>query len=170
MVVLIEVIQKMIGFSLLAANSDFMDKLITEFIEKQKVASVCCLDDDNNPYCFNIFYVFDKLERRLYFKSSNTSNHAHYLHKEKKLAGTILPDKINLLAIRGLQFTGNVLEVSDSVHHHATIEYHKKIPLALAMTGDVWTIQIETIKMTDNTIGLGKKICWTRENLYEDIC
>jgi uncharacterized protein YhbP (UPF0306 family) len=146
-----------------------MDKIIVDFIEKQKTASVCCLDEENNPYCFSIFYVFDKAERRLHFKSSGSSNHARYLLQNKRVAGTILPDKLNMLAIRGLQFTGSIVE-SIAAHHHATIEYHKKIPLALAMAGEVWTIQLETIKMTDNTIGLGKKIHWQREDLYEDIC
>jgi uncharacterized protein YhbP (UPF0306 family) len=81
-----------------------------------------------------------------------------------------MPDKLNMLAIRGVQFTGFIMEDTISSHHHATAEYHKKIPLALAMPGEVWSIQLETIKMTDNTIGLGKKIYWQREDLYEDVC
>jgi uncharacterized protein YhbP (UPF0306 family) len=147
-----------------------MNKIITAFIEKQKCASVCCLDEHNNPYCFNIFYVFDNAERRLYFKSAYNSNHARYLLQNKIVAGTILPDKLNLFAVRGVQFTGFVIENPDLSHHHAAEEYHKRFPFALAMPGDVWTIQLETIKMTDNTIGIGKKISWQRENLYEDIC
>jgi uncharacterized protein YhbP (UPF0306 family) len=147
-----------------------MDKIITEFIDRQKTATICCLDDESNPYCFSVFYVFDRLERRLYFKSSASSNHAHYLLRNKRIAGTIMPDKLNMLSIRGAQFTGIIMENTVSLHHHASSLYHKKIPLALAMPGDVWSIQLETIKMTDNTIGLGKKICWQRENLYEDIC
>ena len=145
-----------------------MDKAIVDFIEKQKTASVCCLDEDGNPYCFSIFYVFDKVERRLYFKSSASSNHGHYLKLNNRIAGTIMPDKLNTLAVKGIQFTGFV--ENNPVHHHATTEYHKKIPIALAMPGEVWTIQLETIKMTDNTIGFGKKILWQREDLYEDIC
>jgi uncharacterized protein len=146
-----------------------MDKIIVDFIERQKTASVCCLDDQHNPYCFSIFYVFDKVDRRLYFKSSPSSNHARYLRQNKKVAGTITPDKLNALAIRGVQFTGSIVE-NIYIHHHAKTEYHKRIPLALAMPGEVWAIQLETIKMTDNTIGFGKKIHWQREDVYEDIC
>jgi len=158
-------------FSVLAGKTgSLMNKIITEFIERQKCASVCCLDEKNDPYCFNIFYAFDKVERRLYFKSSHNSNHAQYLLQNKTIAGTILPDKLNLFSIRGVQFTGYVTDNPDMVHHHAAEEYHRKFPFALAMPGEVWTIQLETIKMTDNTVGIGKKICWQRENLYEDIC
>lgn len=147
-----------------------MDKIITDFFEKQKVASICCLDEENNPYCFSVFYVFDRVERRLYFKSSNSSNHAHYLLQHKKIAGTIVPDRLNMLAIRGLQFTGTIMEDGIALVHHASGEYHKRFPYALAMPGNVWTIQVEKIKMTDNTIGIGHKVCWQREDLYEDIC
>lgn len=145
-----------------------MDKHIIDFIEKQKTATVCCLDDENNPYCFSVFYVFDKVERCLYFKSSASSNHANYLLKNKKVAGSILPDKLNMLVIRGIQFTGFVRN-ERAIQHHATVEYYKKIPFALAMPGEVCALQLETIKMTDNTIGLGKKISWQRENLYEEV-
>jgi uncharacterized protein YhbP (UPF0306 family) len=146
-----------------------MDKVIVDFIEKQKVASIACLDDENHPYCFSAFYTFDRIERRLYFKSSASSHHTRYLSQNKIVAGTILPDKLNMLAIRGIQFTGSIIE-GNPVQHHASAEYHKEHPYALAMPGDVWTIQLETIKMTDNAIGIGKKICWQREDLYEEIC
>jgi uncharacterized protein len=147
-----------------------MDKVITDFIEKQKVASVCCLDEENNPYCFSAFYVFDHIERRLYFKSSSSSSHAHYLLHNKKIAGTIVPDRLNMLAIRGVQFTGFIMNDGVALNHHASAEYHKRYPYALTMPGKVWAIQLETIKMTDNTIGIGHKICWQREDLYEEIC
>jgi len=147
-----------------------MNKSIVDFIDKQKIASVCCLDEEKNPYCFSIFYVFDHIDRRLYFKSSASSNHAQYLFDHRKVAGTIVPDKLNILAIRGIQFTGTILCDNAALSHHATIEYHKRIPMALTMPGEVWVIQLETVKLTDNTISFGHKVCWQREDLYEDIC
>jgi len=138
-----------------------MDKRIIEFISQQKTASVCCLDENNNPYCFSVFFVFDKDRERLYFKSSSSSSHVRYLLLNKEIAGTILPDKLNLLAIQGIQFTGSICP-GESIHFAARA-YHKKIPFALAMPGDVWAIQLKTIKLTDNTIGIGKKILWIKE-------
>src|SRR5258708_28491953 len=108
-----------------------MDKGIIEFINRQKTASICCLDEKSNPYCFSVFFVFDENKERLYFKSSSSSSHACYLLMNKRIAGTILPDKLNLLAISGIQFTGFIC-TSDSIHFAAST-YHKKIPLALAM-------------------------------------
>jgi len=140
-----------------------MDKRIIGFIGQQKTATVCCLDEENNPCCFSVFFVFDEDKQRLYFKSSASSNHARYLLMNKRIAGTILPVRLNLLAIRGIQFTGFICNADPK--HFATAAYHKKIPFALAMPGDVWAIQLETIKMTDNTIGMGKKILWNRKEV-----
>ncbi len=37
-----------------------------------------------------------------------------------------------------------------------------KFPLAVAIPGEVWTIRLSHIKMTDSTLSFGKKISWTR--------
>jgi uncharacterized protein YhbP (UPF0306 family) len=139
-----------------------MDKRISNFIEQQKTATICCLDESNDPYCFTVFFVFDKTEKRLLFKSSGSANHSKWLLRKKAVAGTILPDKLDLLAIRGVQFVGCMMNSVDP-SGTAWSQYHKKLPLAIAMPGEVWTIQLESIKLTDNSFGIGRKILWNRE-------
>jgi hypothetical protein len=39
--------------------------------------------------------------------------------------------------------------------------------MALAMPGHIWTIQLTEIKMTDNTLGFGKKIAWSRSEMVD---
>jgi uncharacterized protein YhbP (UPF0306 family) len=144
-----------------------MNKTIIEFIKKQTVASICCLDAEDRPYCFSVFFSFDPAEGLLYFKSSGSSSHAGFLLKNRVIAGTIMPDKLNLPVVRGIQFTGIVLDYSDPLSHAASVAYHKRFPFALAMPGEVSTLQLGFIKMTDNTKGFGKKILWERErNLH----
>jgi uncharacterized protein len=142
-----------------------MDKSIINFISNQKTASICCLDDSGSQYCFSVFFVFDKGKKQLYFKSSANSLHSSFLQKNIRVAGTILPDKLNLLAIRGVQFTGFIQKDPPSDLESSIKTYHKTIPFTLAMPGEVWTIQLETVKFTDNSLGFGKKILWERENL-----
>ena len=77
------------------------------------------------------------------------------------VAGTIQPDKLNPLAIKGLQFTGVMTENAE----HASAHYYKKYPFALAMPGVVWAIQLDYTKMTDNTLSFGKKIIWERKTV-----
>jgi uncharacterized protein YhbP (UPF0306 family) len=36
-----------------------MNERIADFINHQRVASVCCVDEDNKPHIFSCFYAFD---------------------------------------------------------------------------------------------------------------
>lgn len=140
-----------------------MKENISAFLEAQTCATVCCISEDNTPYCFNCYYAFDATDGLLYFKSSRDTEHGKILETNPMVAGTILPDKLVKMTTRGIQFTGtlqhqNAQQVKDSANH-----YYKKFPMAHAVPGQVYTIQVDTIKMTDSTLGFGKKILWVRE-------
>ena len=143
-----------------------MDSNIIEFLEKQTCASICCLDEHNIPWCFSCYFIFNPGEGLLYFKSSPGARHASMMKKNPFIAGTVLPGKLSKLRVRGLQFEGVVLDPIDQLTLDASRYYHKKNPIALAMPGEVWTIQINHIKMTDSAMGFSKKITWTRPNSF----
>ncbi len=137
-----------------------MHSSIIDFAAKQKVATISCVDDQGFPYCFSCFYSFDNESGLLHFKSTESSYHAVLLTKRREVAGTILPNKLNTLAIQGIQFQGELLDDSDPLAANASRSYHLKYPFAIAMSGKVWTIKVHTIKMTDNTKGFGNKVHW----------
>jgi len=139
-----------------------MNETITAFIEKQKCATVSCVDAEGNPYCFSCYYAVNINEGLLYFKSSPGTNHMKMLLANPNLAGTILPDKLQLLVVKGLQFRGVLLPQQDELAKDASRHYHIKFPFALAIPGELWAIQLTDIKMTDSTKGFGKKINWNR--------
>jgi uncharacterized protein len=140
-----------------------MNENIVKFIEKQRVATVCCIDEDGSPYCFSCFFVYDKTNRFLYFKTSAASHHSSLLEKNRTVAGTIQPDKLVPLAIKGIQFQGTILNEDDSKSRMAAAFYHHRYPFAMAMPGVVRIIDLSVIKMTDNSAGFGKKIIWKKE-------
>jgi uncharacterized protein YhbP (UPF0306 family) len=139
-----------------------MNKSIVQFIEKQKSCTLCCVDEVVKPYCFSCFYAFNPDHGLLYFKSSGKSRHATILLNNPAVAGSILPDKLNALLIKGIQFEGMVLPGNHFLAAQASAYYHKKIHAALTMAGDIWIVRIDNIKMTDSTLGFGKKITWNR--------
>lgn len=139
-----------------------MNECIIAFLKGQTVATVCCVDEENRPYCFSCFFAFDEKKQLLYFKSSAQTQHAQLLLQNGTVAGTILPDKLNPLAIKGLQFSGEIVESANPLTADAGSVYHRKYPFALAMKGDLWTVRLTNIKMTDNTLQFGKKITWER--------
>lgn len=135
---------------------------IIHFLEEQTCASLCCIDERGNPYCFSCFFAFNAADGLLYFKSSVESWHALLIAKNPVIAGTVLPDKLNRLLIKGIQLTGTVLSADHPLTQKAQFFYHKKFPMALAMTGRVYTIEINSIKMTDSSRLPGKKFLWNK--------
>ena len=140
-----------------------MNETIISFLQQQTCTTICCINEQGNPYCFNCYYAFNSEEGMLYFKSSVDSRHSVLLKKNPCVAGTILPDKLNILLVKGVQFEGFFLGTQHPLMGKVSGFYYKKHPIALAMPGEIHTIQINHIKMTDSTKGFGKKINWDRE-------
>ncbi len=139
-----------------------MNENIVNFIRKQTCATIGCVDKNGKPYCFNCFYAFNSEQGLLYFKSSTDAYHSGLIKQNPVVAGTILPDKLNTLLVQGIQFEGELLAGDDPLSAHASTNYHRKHPMALAIPGHIWTIRIDRIKMTDSKRGFGKKIAWLR--------
>ena len=138
-----------------------MDKKISTFIKEQKNLTFCTAVN-NTPHCVNCFYAFIEESDILVFKSDRTTQHIKNALINHMVAGTIVPDIHQAGTIRGIQFTGNFFVPVNKILDMAKIKYYKKFPFALVMPGDLWAIEITDIKMTDNTLGFGKKIIWTK--------
>lgn len=145
-----------------------MNKTISKFLQEQTCASICCIDETGNPYCFSCFYAFEDAKGLLYFKSSANSHHAQLMKNNPFIAGTVLPDKLNKWFIKGIQFEANVLDKEQMRIKQDPGIYLKKHPLSHAIPGDIWVLQINKIKMTDSTMGVGKKIIWDRDKQPSD--
>lgn len=143
-----------------------MNKDISNFIKDNRIASIACVDANNRPYCFNCFYVFDEKNNLLFFKSSLNTYHSRLIAGNQNIAGSILPDKIDFLSLKGIQFTGTILTKDFPENLNPELFYHKKFPLALAKPGHVWFVQLEMVKLSDNTNIFGKKLKWKRPAWY----
>lgn len=139
-----------------------MQKGIIDFIKENKIATICCTDGDSTPHCFHCFYVLDEDNHLLFFKSSSQTKHSKLLANNPNIAGSILPDKIDLLSLKGIQFSGKIIYSEFPNNIKPDTFYHKKMPFALAKPGHVWCIELTKIKMTDNTKIFGKKLRWEK--------
>lgn len=137
---------------------------IADFLEKQTAASVSCVNEINEPYSFSCFFVYNRKENLLYYKSSPAAYHSRILSINPRVAGTIMPDKLNRLFIKGVQFTGEVLADNHPLCKNAASNYHFKLPMATAIPGMVCTIQLNELKMTNNNLGIVQKLSWQRED------
>ncbi len=139
-----------------------MDQKIQLFIKEQKNLTLCTSIDDT-PYCANCFYAFLHDNYFLVFKSNRNTMHITNALVNNKVAGTILPDISKIGIIKGIQFTGRLIVLADSEFlEKAKRNYYSQHPFALPMPGELWGVELHSIKMTDNKLGFGKKLLWER--------
>ena len=138
-----------------------MDTKISEYIAKNKVLTLAtCVD--NVPYCANCFYAFDQENNHLIFLSDDSTRHIQEALSNKKVAGTINTEVTTIAKIQGVQYTGEFIKpklVKEKEYYQI---YYKKFPFAQAQTSFIWVVKLNTVKMTDNTLGFGEKIKWER--------
>lgn len=138
-----------------------MNERIISFLRKNTNLTLAT-SADNVPYCANCFYAYEEQHDLLIFKSSPDTNHIRQALQNRAVAGSITPDKLDAAKIQGVQFHGEFLEPENERLDSLRKTYYKKYPFAMAFPGSIWVIELTAIKMTDNTLGFGKKIEWKR--------
>jgi uncharacterized protein len=138
-----------------------MEKEIIEFIKEHNVATVACCDE-NLPYCYSCYYSFIEEAGILVYKSSGGTKHEKILEKNNNVAGTILPQKVDIAHLKGIQFEGKLSVENFQTTMKLSASYYLRFPFAMAMPGKLHGIELSTIKFTDNTRGFGFKQHWQR--------
>lgn len=127
---------------------------ITKFINEHHVLNLATSDNDEISVCA-LFYIYDKKTNSFVVASSEETTHIKNIKKNHNIAGSIILETDEVLKIKGLQFRGHFLELSDKKLKN---RYFKRFPYSLALNPKLWNIKINYFKMTDNSFGFGKKI------------
>ena len=143
-------------------ESKIVDERIISFIDSNTNLTLA-VSENNKPYCANCFYAFDKENLFLVFKSKLSTNNIEIALKNSSVAGTIVPDSLDKLHVKGIQFTGKVKQADGENLSAAKKIYYLKYPFAMALPGELWIIELHTLKYTDNTLGFGKRLEWVKE-------
>lgn len=144
-----------------------MDRRIERFIEEQKNMTLCT-SVENIPHCANCFYSYLAGNHWLIFKSDRKTKHITDVLQNTRVAGTIIPDITKTGLIKGIQFSGELYPMTSGEREQAARIYYFRFPFALAMPGDLWAIHLLSIKMTDNSLGFGKKLHWRSSSPKHD--
>lgn len=137
-----------------------INESLAAFIADQTVLTIATSLNDE-PHCTPVYYAFDPNNNWLIFKSSSDTKHVEEMAVNPFVAGSILPDHSTVGTTIGVQFKGKV-HVCNETHAAAKDIFYKKYPFAIAITGNIWVIQVTFFKFTNNKLGFGKKIVWTR--------
>lgn len=134
-----------------------MQENIRQFILNNKVFTLAT-SVNNKPYCASCFYAYDEENKLLIFSSEAHTKHVKDAIVNKSVSGTINTENKTVAKIQGIQFLGEFIEPTDSSSFYQI--YYKRFPFAKAKPAPIWAVKLNWIKMTDNTLGFGKKLEW----------
>jgi uncharacterized protein YhbP (UPF0306 family) len=139
-----------------------VDGRVIKFFKKHHVLTIATTVD-NEAWCANCFYVYLEDENALVFTTDIKTRHGQEFLKNPFVAGSVVLETIMIGKIRGIQFQGFVSEPQGDALKKAKAAYLKRFPVAMLMETRLWIVELTHIKMTDNRLGFGKKIIWTKE-------
>lgn len=133
---------------------------IARYLKKQHVLSLC----GGQPlWCANCFYVFDAEKIAFWLMTETTTRHGAQMQENSQVAGTINGQPKSVLLIKGVQYAGRIAVLEGEEEQAARRAYLRRFPIAAKVSAPLWEIQLDELKMTDNALGFGKKLSWTRE-------
>lgn len=134
---------------------------ISRWLAKQHVVSYC-VANDQDMWCANAFYLYCPQAVAFYLLSDPQTRHGQISGGKARVAGTVSGQTKNVALIRGVQFKGEITRLEGEASAQFRERYNRRFPIARAMSAPVWSIRLDELKFTDNTLGFGKKHIWQR--------
>ena len=136
-----------------------IDKRIVDFIKRHHVLTLATVSSEGEPYCAACFYAYDKERNRLIFTSDDATRHAQQMLQNAKVAIGITLETRIVGKVQGTQICG-IAERGDDEDKRV---YIKRFPYAAMAPLNIWAVEPTFIKLTDNTLGFGKKLIWSNQ-------
>lgn len=142
--------------------SNLPDKRITDFITDHHVLTLAtCFDEE--PWCANCFYVYLEEDNSFVFTSDFNTKHVQQISHNIFVAGGIVLETSIVGKIQGIQFQGIISEPKGELHDKVRKAYLKRFPVAMLMDTHLWVVDLTFLKFTDNRLGFGKKLTWSKD-------
>lgn len=136
-----------------------IDNKIEKFIKAHHVLTLATATLNGEPYCCNCFYAYDKGSAAFIFTSGMDTHHSQMMAQNNCVAASIVLETRTVGKIQGLQITGHIKTAKDS---DKTL-YIKRFPYTAIADLTLWRLEADFMKLTDNTLGFGKKLIWQRQ-------
>lgn len=141
-----------------------VDAKIISFIRKHHVLTLATVLN-NIPWCSNMFYAYIPDTNVFVFTSDNHTRHASEAIENETVAASIVLETRTVGKVQGLQISGIVKKIEgDGNYSKFKKAYIKKFPYAAMADLTLWILEPDYYKLTDNTLGFGKKLVWQRQN------
>ena len=136
-----------------------IDNKIEKFIKAHHVSTLATATLNGEPYCCNCFYAYDKESVAFIFTSGMDTHHSQMMAQNNCVAASIVLETRTVGKIQGLQITGHIKAAKEG---DKTL-YIKRFPYTAVADLTLWRLEADFMKLTDNTLGFGKKLIWQRQ-------
>lgn len=140
-----------------------MEERIIEFIGEHHLLTFAAASN-GDIWCASAFYAFNATDNCFIITSDEATKHIQLAlaSKSKFISGTIALETEKVGMIRGLQFKAILKKSDGGVLDSNRLLYLKRFPYAVLKGGELWVLELQEVKFTDNRLGFGKKIKWSR--------
>ncbi len=138
-------------------------KRIVRFLKKHHIMTLAT-SAGNMPWCANCFYVYMEDKNCFIFTSDNETKHIRDTVKNPYVAGSVVLETKNIGKIQGVQFTGEVKLPGKILLPEIKKIFIKRFPYTIFGNINLWILEINYLKMTDNRLGFGKKLIWQKSS------
>ena len=142
-----------------STKSTVVDERIVKFIKKHHVLTLATSNSLGEPYTAYCLYAYDSKRNILIFTTDDDTRHGREMIERSTVAVNIVLETRIVGRVQGLQICGRARRGDDE----AKKSYIKRFPYAMAMPLNLWMVEPSMMKLTDNTLGFGKKLIWQRE-------
>lgn len=136
---------------------------ISRFLRQQHVLTLCA-GSGMDMWCANCFYVFDETQMALFIMTEKHTRHGELMQINSQVVGTIATQPRTVALIKGIQYRAEISELTGDAEHRARQLYCRRFPVAKVVSAPLWQLNLLEIKMTNNTLGFGKKLYWQQDS------
>jgi len=129
---------------------------INSFLKEHHVLSLATTFENELSVC-SLFYTYSKENNLFIVASDEKTTHIKHIEQNNKVAGNIVLETDTIGKIQGVQFRGYFKKIEDKELKKI---YFKRFPYSKILNPILWKIEVNYFKMTDNTLGFGKKLIW----------
>jgi uncharacterized protein YhbP (UPF0306 family) len=115
------------------------------------------------PWVAHAFYAWMPEEQAFVFMNNPATRHGAEMTANPHVAAAIALETRVVGRLQGLQIEGAVRMAEGDNLVAARHAYLRRFPYAAVMEQPLWILTPELMKLTDNTLGFGKKLIWKRQ-------
>ena len=133
---------------------------IVAFVRRHHVMTLATTGAGRRPWVAHAFYAWVPSERWFVFMNNPATRHGAEMAACERVAAAIALETRVVGRLQGLQIEGVVRLAEGADLDTARRAYLRRFPYAAVMEQPLWVLEPTLMKLTDNTLGFGKKLIW----------